>query len=170
MAGRDLRSASSFGRGLFLLTAAALAVRVAFLLLEPRAELAGDESTWTALAFTGVLRLRHPFSPFKSPILFYPPAYPYFIAAAYAALGSLQAVKWVQALVGALLVPAVGRAGALSFSERTGLLAAGAAAFYPELVWFSVHFWSDGSSKSSGMLMQRAASRIVIGRSSLGCR
>ena len=58
MAARDLRSATSFGRGLAVLTAAGLAVRIAFLLLEPRAELAGDESTWTALAFTGLLRLR----------------------------------------------------------------------------------------------------------------
>jgi len=143
VAARDLRSATSFGRGLAVLTAAGLAVRIAFLLLEPRAELAGDESTWTALAFTGLLRLRHPFSPLKSPILFYPPAYPYFIAAAYAGLGSLQAVKWVQAVLGALLVPAVGRAGVSAFSARAGLLAAGAAAFYPELVWFSVHFWSE---------------------------
>jgi hypothetical protein len=143
VAARDLRSPTSFGRGLALLTAAGLAVRIAFLLLEPRAELAGDESTWTALAFRGVLLPRHAFSPLKSPILFYPPAYPYFIAAVYAGLGSLQAVKWAQAVLGALLVPAVGRAGALTFSARAGLLAAGAAAFYPELVWFSVHFWSE---------------------------
>lgn len=143
MAARDLRSPPSFGRGLVLLTAAGLAARIAFLLLEPRAELAGDESTWTALAFRGVLLPRHAFSPLKSPILFYPPAYPYFIAAAYAVLGSLQAVKWVQAVLGALLVPAVGRTGALAVSPRAGLFAAGVTAFYPELVWFSVHFWSE---------------------------
>jgi hypothetical protein len=143
VAAGDLRSATSFGRGLALLTSAGLAVRIGFLIFEPRAELAGDESTWTALAFRGVLLPRHAFSPLKSPLLFYPPAYPYFIAAVYAALGSLQAVKWVQAALGALLVPAVGRAGALAFSARAGLFAAGAAAFYPELVWFSVHFWSE---------------------------
>ena len=143
MASPEPRSPTSFGRGLVLLTAAGLAARIAFLLLEPRAELAGDESTWTALALRGVLLPRHAFSPFKTPILFYPPAYPYFIAAVYAALGSLQAVKWVQAILGALLVPAVGRAGAITFSPRAGLFAAGAAAFYPEIVWFSVHFWSE---------------------------
>jgi hypothetical protein len=139
----DPRSATSFGRRLALLTAAGLAVRVAFLLLEPRAELAGDEPTWTTVALTGLVRLRRPFSPFKSPIVFYPPAYPYFIAAVYAWLGSLEAVKWVQAVLGAVLVPAVGRAGAIGFSPRAGLVAAGIAAFYPELVWFSVHFWSE---------------------------
>ena len=134
---------TSFRRRLVLLTAAGLAVRVAFLLLEPRAQLAGDESTWTTLAFRGVLLPRHAFSPLKSPIVFYPPAYPYFIAAIYAFVGGLTAVKWVQAVVGALLVPAVGRAVFLSSSARAGLFAAGAAAFYPELVWFSVHFWSE---------------------------
>ena len=139
----DPSRATSFGRRLALLTAAGLAVRIAFLLLEPRARLAGDESTWTTLAISGVARLRRPFSPLKSPILFYPPGYPYFLAAAYASLGGLQAAKWVQAVVGALLVPAVGRAGALAFSARGALFAAAAAAFYPELVWFSVHFWSE---------------------------
>ena len=143
MAAGDPRSATSFNRGLAALTAAGLAVRIAFLLLEPHAELAGDESTWTALAITGLARLRRPFSPFKSPILFYPPAYPYFLAAGYAWLGSLEAVKWVQAVLGALLVPAVGRVGALAFAPRAGLFAAGIVAFYPELVWFSVHFWSE---------------------------
>jgi len=134
---------TSFRRRLALLTAAGLAVRVAFLLLEPKAQLAGDESTWTTLAFRGVLLPRHAFSPLKSPIVFYPPAYPYFIAAIYAFVGGLTAVKSVQAVVGALLVPAVGRAVFLSSSARAGLFAAGAAAFYPELVWFSVHFWSE---------------------------
>jgi len=139
----DPLSATSFGRRLALLSAAGLAVRIGFLLLEPRAQLAGDESTWTALAFRGILLPRHAFSPFKSPILFYPPAYPYFIAAVYASLGGLTAVKWVQALAGALLVPAVGRAVSLASTARAGVFAAGAAAFYPELVWFSVHFWSE---------------------------
>ena len=143
MAASKTRSPTRFGRHLALLTLAGLAARIAFLLLEPRADLAGDESTWTALAFGAVLRGHHPFSPLKSPILFYPPAYPYFIAAAVTVLGSLQAVKWAQAVLGALLVPAVGRAGAHVVSERAALFAAGASAFYPELVWFSVHFWSE---------------------------
>jgi hypothetical protein len=134
---------TSFRRRLALLTAAALAVRIGFLLLEPRAQLAGDESTWTAMAFRAVLLPRHAFSPLKSPLLFYPPAYPYFIAAIYAFLGGLTAVKWVQAIAGALLVPAVGRAASLASSARVGLFAAGATAFYPELIWFSVHFWSE---------------------------
>jgi hypothetical protein len=139
----DTTPETSFGRRLALLTAAGLAVRVGFLLLEPPAQLAGDESTWTALAFRGVLLPRHAFSPLKSPILFYPPAYPWFIAAIYSSLGGLTAVKWAQAVLGALLVPAVGRAARLASSARAGLFAAGAAAIYPELVWFSVHFWSE---------------------------
>jgi hypothetical protein len=139
----DPLSATSFGRRLALLTVAGLAVRIAFLLVEPKAELAGDESTWATLALSGVAGLKRPFSPFKSPILFYPPGYPYFLATAHAALGTLQAAKWAQAVLGALLVPAVGRAGARAVSVRVGLWAAAATAFYPELVWFSVHFWSE---------------------------
>jgi hypothetical protein len=37
----------------------------------------------------------------------------------------------------------VGRAGALAFGRRAGLLAAVAAAFYPELVWYPAHYWSE---------------------------
>jgi hypothetical protein len=61
----------------------------------------------------------------------------------YALFGGLQAVKWVQVILGALLVPAVGRVGLLAFSPWVGLLAAWMAAFYPELIWFSTHFWSE---------------------------
>ena len=131
-----------FGRALLLVTLAALAVRIAFLALEPEAKLAGDEPTWTTLAITGLVKLRRPFSPLRSPLLFYPPGYPYFLGGFYA-LGGLVAVKWAQVVVSALLVPAVGRAGRTLFSPRVGLAAAGLAAFYPELVWFSVHFWSE---------------------------
>jgi hypothetical protein len=52
-------------------------------------------------------------------------------------------VKWVQILVSSLLVPAVGRVGGLVFGERTGLVAAAVCASYPDLIWFSVHFWSE---------------------------
>jgi hypothetical protein len=46
-------------------------------------------------------------------------------------------------VLGALLVPVVGRVGARCFGARAGLLAAAAAAFYPELVWYSAHYWSE---------------------------
>jgi 4-amino-4-deoxy-L-arabinose transferase-like glycosyltransferase len=118
-------------------------LRVAFLVLEPSVSLAGDEPSWTALALRGVVNLKRPFSPFKSPILFYPPAYPYLLGAAQYFLGSLRAALWVQALLGGLLVPAVGLAGRRAFSARAGIAAAAAIAFYPELVWFAAHFWSE---------------------------
>jgi hypothetical protein len=177
----DPLSTPSFGRRLALLTAAGLAARVGFLLLEPRAELAGDESTWTTLAVSGVAELKRPFSPLKSPIIFYPPGYPYFLAAAYAALGSLQAAKWAQAVLGSLLVPAVGRSGAHTVSPRAGLCGAAIAAFYPELVWFSVHFWSETlflvllwwgferalQAHASGRLAAAAAGGVLWGLASL---
>jgi hypothetical protein len=130
-------------RGLLALTAVGLLARLLFLALEPRVALAGDEASWIDMAISQVARLRHPFSPLNSPIIFYPPGYPYFIAAVYTAFGNLEAVRWVQALLGALLVPLVGRVGALSFSPRVGLIAAGVAALYPDLVWYSTHFWSE---------------------------
>jgi hypothetical protein len=130
-------------RGLVALTAVGLLARLLFLALEPRVALAGDEASWTDIAVSQVARLRHPFSPMRSPIIFYPPGYPYFIAAVYSAFGNLEAVRWVQALLGALLVPLVGRVGVLGFSPRTGLIAAGVAALYPDLIWYSTHFWSE---------------------------
>lgn len=133
----------AFGWRLAWLTLVGLAVRVAFLLLEPHAALAGDEPTWIYLGVQGLAQLNRPFSPFRSPIIFYPPAYPYFLGGLSVLLGSLQAVKWVQVVLGALLVTAVGRVGLLAFSARVGLIAAGLVAFYPELVWFSTHFWSE---------------------------
>jgi 4-amino-4-deoxy-L-arabinose transferase-like glycosyltransferase len=75
--------------------------------------------------------------------VFYPPLYPYFIAVPYALFGTLGAAKGAQLVVGTLLVPTLGRLGRRVFGERVGLGAAAIAAFYPELVWFSVHFWSE---------------------------
>ena len=130
-------------RSLLLLTLAGLAARLVFLVLEPRVELGGDESSWVALGVHGLAELKRPLNPFSKHIIFYPPGYPYFIAVIYWLLGSLEAVKWFQALVGASLVPAVGLMGARTFGPRVGAVAAAIVAFYPELIWFSVHFWSE---------------------------
>jgi hypothetical protein len=123
-------------------TAVGLGLRLAFVALEPEARLVGDELTWTAwgqeLVSPGVR-----FSPGATRLLFYPPVYPYFIAACLELFGSLLAVKLAQAGLGALLVPAVGRLGERLFGERAGRLAAWAAALYPDLVWFPAHFWSE---------------------------
>jgi Dolichyl-phosphate-mannose-protein mannosyltransferase len=124
------------------LTLAGLLVRVLFLLLEPQAQLIGDEHTWTAwgqeLASPGVC-----FSPALSRIIFYPPVYPYFVALPLALFGSFAAVKACQVLVSALLIPAVGRIAHASFGPGAGRVAAASIAFYPDLVWFSTHFWSE---------------------------
>jgi hypothetical protein len=55
----------------------------------------------------------------------------------------MRAVLWAQVVLGALLVPVVGRVGALAFGRRVGLLAAAATAFYPELLWYPAHYWSE---------------------------
>src|SRR6266550_9477134 len=129
-------------RHLAVLTLVALAVRISFLLLEPGTHPAGDERTWTDWA----LNLSSPrvhFSPFRIHLIFYPPVYAYFLAVLHAATGTFAAARWVQAALGALIVPAVGRAGTRAFSPRVGVFAAAVSALYPELVWFSVHFWSE---------------------------
>ena len=124
------------------LTLAGLVVRILFLLLEPSARLVGDEHTWTAWG-AEIASPAVAFSPAATRLIFYPPLYPYFIAASLWLFGALSAVKWCQVFVAALLVPAVGRVGAAALGQRAGTLAAAIAAFYPDLVWFSVHFWSE---------------------------
>jgi len=133
----------TFARKLLLLTFCALLLRVVFLLLEPATQPIADERTWVNWAVENLVTPKVSFSPFRTRMVFYPPLYPYFIAVCYSLFGSLAAVKWAQVLVGVLLVPAVGRVGAQAFGERAGLFAAAWAAFYPELVWYSVHFWSE---------------------------
>lgn len=126
-------------RPLLLLTAAAFLVRVGFLLLAPACELRGDEPSWVALGTQELV----PLSPLRNDLVFYPPLYPYLIALVSRAFGSLQAVLVVQCAIGALLVPAVARAGALAFGRRSGLVAGALAACYPDLVWFATRFWSE---------------------------
>ena len=125
-----------------ILFGAALLVRVAFVALEPATHPIADERTWTNWAVDGIVA-HASFNPFRTSMIFDPPVYPFFIAALYALFHSLTAVKYAQALVGSLHVPALARTGERAFGPRVGLLAAGIAAFYPELVWFSAHFWSE---------------------------
>jgi 4-amino-4-deoxy-L-arabinose transferase-like glycosyltransferase len=138
----DPGDADRLARRLGALTVAALVVRLAFLIVEPATHPVGDERTWTDWA-VNLASPRVAYSPLRIHLIFYPPVYPYFLAALYGAAGTFEAVRWAQAAVGALLVPALGLAGARAFSPRVGLWAAGVAAFYPDLVWFSVHFWSE---------------------------
>jgi hypothetical protein len=132
-----------FARALLALTVAAFLVRAALLLFEPRCRPTGDEPAWLALGLNELGRPNRGLSPLRNPFIFYPPLYPYFIALAHRAFGTLAGVRWLQAAVGALLVPAVARAGRTAFGPKVGLVAAAVAALYPDFVWFSVHFWSE---------------------------
>src|SRR5258708_17922382 len=130
------------GRRLALLTLAALVVRLAFVVLEPATHPGGHEGTWTDWALI-LCSARVHFSPLRIHLIFYPPVYPYFLAVLYRLSGTFETARWTQAAIGALLVPAVGLAGARAFSSRVGLWAAAVTALYPDLIWFSVHFWSE---------------------------
>ena len=130
-------------KALILLTFAGLVARLLFLALEPATTPVADETMWTTWGAQVLPSPEVRFSPFAFRLIFHPPLYPYFIGSLYAVFGSLAAVKVAQALASSLLVPALGRIGGGLFGERAGLAAAGIAAFYPELVWFSAHFWVE---------------------------
>jgi 4-amino-4-deoxy-L-arabinose transferase-like glycosyltransferase len=133
-------------RALLLLFVAGLLARLAFLVLEPATHPVADERVWIGWSIEppdGIASPGVAFNPWRTRIIFHPPVFPYLVGAVYTAFGGLGAVKVMQALAGALLVPAVGRIGSKAFGPRAGLLAAALAAFYPELVWYSVHFWSE---------------------------
>jgi 4-amino-4-deoxy-L-arabinose transferase-like glycosyltransferase len=124
----------------YLLFAAALALRLLVVLLEPPTRPLGDEPAWLAVADTVEAA---GFDPFRADLIFYPPVYPYLIAATRRILGSLRAVEVLQALVGALLVPVVARLGRASFGDGVGLLAASFVALSPVLAWYAAHFWAE---------------------------
>lgn len=120
----------------------ALGVRLALLVLEPPTRLVGDERTWVALAE----ELRGPevrFNPLRFDLVFYPPLHPYLVATSLELPGGRAAVKVVQSLLGALLVLPVWVIGERAFDRRVAVVAAALTAFFPELVWQSVHLWSE---------------------------
>jgi len=143
-AGRVLSCpAVSFRRALWLIFLAGLALRAAFLLFEPATFPVGDENVYLTWGTKYLPSARVGLSPFRTHLIFHPPLYPYFIAGLQWLPGGLAVVQWVQVALSALLVPAVGRVGTGAFGERTGLVAAGITAAFPELVWFAPHFWSE---------------------------
>jgi hypothetical protein len=132
-----------FRRRLLALAVAGFVLRALFLLLEPPTHPVADERTWTNWAVEAIVTPRVRFNPFRFSMIFHPPVYPFFIAAVYDVSGTLAAVKWAQAALGALLVPALGLVAARAFGTRAGLSVAAIAAAYPELIWFSGHFWCE---------------------------
>jgi 4-amino-4-deoxy-L-arabinose transferase-like glycosyltransferase len=126
-----------------LLFLAGLAVRLAFVALEPATKLRGDERVWTALGLELAAAPPASFDPLQSGLLFYPPLHPYLIGLTYVLGGSLKAFKLLQALLGAALVLAVACVGRRALGAKVGLVVAAFAAFYPELIWYSAHFWSE---------------------------
>src|SRR4029453_10284356 len=147
-------------------TLLAVVLRLVFLALEPATHPAGDERTWTDWA-RHLVSAKVGLSPLRTRMIFHPPLYAYFLALPLKVFGSLEAAKWLQAIVASLLVPAVGRVGCLVFGSRVGVTAAGVTALYPELVWFSVHFWVETVFLvlvwwSLGRLLAPAASARVL--------
>lgn len=132
-----------FRRGLLLLTLAALAARLLWVALEPDTFPVADETMWLAWGTEILPSPEIGFSPLLLRFIFHPPLYLYFVGTIATWLGGLAAVKVAQCLAGAALVPALGLAGRRAFGEGAGLVAAGTAAFYPELVWFTSHFWAE---------------------------
>ena len=108
------REDATFRRTLLLLTFAGLVVRAALLVLEPETSPVADERTWTDWARIVAERP----SPLAHKMIFHPPLYPYFLAGPYALTGSFAAAQALQVVLAALLIPAVGRVGALTLGRR----------------------------------------------------
>ena len=133
----------SFGARLLLLSLLAFAVRALWVAVEPATSPIADETMWLTWGTEVLPSPEVAFSPLRLRFVFHPPLYLYFLGVPFAATGSLVAVQYLQCLVGALLVPALGLLGRSGFCEPAGLVAAGLAAFYPELIWFAAHFWAE---------------------------
>jgi 4-amino-4-deoxy-L-arabinose transferase-like glycosyltransferase len=133
----------SFRRGLLALTLAGLAVRLAWVALEPATSPQADETMWVTWGASVLPSPEVAFSPLELRFVFHPPLYLYFVGVPFALFGTLEAVKYAQCFAGALLVPALGLLGRRAFGDRAALVAAAIAAFYPELVWFASHFWAE---------------------------
>lgn len=113
---------------------------MAFVSFEPATRPVADETMWL-MALNRIPAAD--FSPFSNYPIFHPPLYPYFLAILNSVFGSLAAIKVAQALIGSLLIPAVSRIAFAVSGPRAGLIAAGLAAFYPEMIWYSAHFWCE---------------------------
>jgi hypothetical protein len=131
-----------FARRLLALWLLGLLVRATFLLIEPPTGPVADERMWVVWGASVLPSPEVAFSPLRYRLIFHPPFYPYFIGV-FSLLGGLLAVKWAQVVVASLIAPVVGLLGRRVFGPEAGLVAAGFAACYPELVWFSVHFWVE---------------------------
>jgi 4-amino-4-deoxy-L-arabinose transferase-like glycosyltransferase len=132
-----------FRRGLLALTLAGLAVRLLWVVLEPATFPVADETMWVTWGSEILPSPEVAFSPLRLRFIHHPPLYLYFVGVLFTLFGTLEAVKYAQCLAGVLLVPALGLLGRRAFGERAALVAAGIAAFYPELVWFASHFWAE---------------------------
>jgi len=133
----------SFRARLLLLSLLGLAVRALWVAFEPATSPVADETMWLTWGTEVLPSAEVGFSPLRLRFVFHPPLYLYFVGVPFALTGSLAVVQYLQCLVGALLVPALGLLGRSALSETAGLVAAGLAAFYPELVWFAAHFWAE---------------------------
>ncbi len=144
------------GPALLAIWAAGAALRLAFVGLEPQTRPIADETMW----LMALIRIpAAAFSPFSNYPIFHPPLYPYLLAALDAVFGILLANQVCQALLGSLLIPAVFRVASEVSGPRAGLVAAGLAAFYPEMIWYSAHFWCETLFLS---LVWWAVERILV--------
>lgn len=127
-------------RALIALWAAGLALRLAFIWLEPTTAPVADETMWL-MALTRIPAAG--FSPFSNYPIFHPPLYPYFLASLNSLFSGLLVIKIVQGLIGSLLIPVIHRITFRISGGRSALAAAAIAAFYPELIWYASHFWCE---------------------------
>lgn len=134
---------ATFRWRLLLLFLAALAVRLAWVRLEPETGPVADESMWLTWGAQILPSPEVGFSPLKLRFIFHPPLYLYLVGAASELLGGFSSLRYLQAILGATLALSLGLVGRRLSGEATGLVAAALAALYPELVWFVSHYWAE---------------------------
>ena len=82
----------SFGRALGLIFLGGLALRAAFLLLEPSTFPVGDERTYLTWGTQYLPSARVAFSPFRMHLIFHPPLYMWLLGSAFRLFGESEVV------------------------------------------------------------------------------
>jgi len=80
----------------------------------------------------------------RRPSAFAPPLYPTFLAGIFAVFGkNILIVKLIQAFLSASTIIIVFKIGKLLFNEKTGLIGAGIAAVFPELIVIPAYLYTE---------------------------
>ncbi|MCX5715338.1 MAG: glycosyltransferase family 39 protein [Candidatus Omnitrophica bacterium] len=115
-----------------------LILRLVYVLLVPQVEITSDAKGYSVLAYNLATEKGYEIAPGK-PDMYRPPGYPFFICAIYRifGLGNVVAVRIVQSVLTALMIPVVYLIAERIFNARVGLISAVITCFYPAFIGYS---------------------------------